>query len=66
MKINRFNLFDISFDILKEPSEVLNDFIIEGRYPTDIPLESITVTTAHQALEALNQISTFVLKKLPR
>jgi len=42
----------------------LNRYITEGRYPGDLPYESIGPKEAKEAIEAAEKIEQFVLKKL--
>lgn len=56
--------YDQSFDELFPLAEVLNRYIAEGRYPGDLPFESIGENEAKEAIEAAEKIEQFVLEKL--
>jgi HEPN domain-containing protein len=56
--------YDQSFDELFPLAEVLNRYIAEGRYPGDLPFESIGENEAKEAIEAAEKIEQFVLGKL--
>jgi HEPN domain-containing protein len=56
--------YDRSFDELFPVAEVLNRYIAEGRYPGDLPFESIGENEAKEAIEAAEKIEQFVLGKM--
>jgi len=43
---------------------LLNRYITEGRYPGDLPFESIGENDAKEAIEAAEKIEAFVLEKM--
>lgn len=55
---------DKSFENLYPDAEILNEYITEGRYPGDLPFESIAEKDATEAIEAAEKIEEFVLAKL--
>ena len=56
--------FDSDFVELFPGAEILNEYITEGRYPGDLPFESIGEKDAKEAIEAAEKIEQFVLQKL--
>jgi HEPN domain-containing protein len=54
---------DETFQQLYPPCELLNKYIVTGRYPGDLPFESTTCEDAGKALEAASAIQKFVLAK---
>jgi len=56
--------YDQNFGELKKEAEILNEYITEGRYPGDLPFESIGENDAKEAIEAAEKIESFVLEKL--
>jgi len=56
--------FDESFSTLFDECELLNEYITEGRYPGDLPFESISEKDAKEATEAAGKIEKFVLDKI--
>lgn len=56
--------YDQSFSELFPQAETLNEYITEGRYPGDLPFESISKAEAEEALAAAEKIAEFVLAKL--
>lgn len=56
--------YDQSFGELFPLAEILNRYIAEGRYPGDLPFESIGENEAKEAIEAAEKIEQFVLRKL--
>ncbi len=51
-------------DWIKEECLLLNEYITEGRYPGDLPFESITEKDARDAIEAASKIEEFVLENI--
>lgn len=58
--------YDVSFDALYPPCELLNGYVITGRYPGDLPFESTTKEDAKLAIAAAREIQAFVLGKKTR
>jgi HEPN domain-containing protein len=56
--------YDQSFGQLLQEAEILNEYITEGRYPGDLPFESIGQDDAKEAIEAAEKIEQFVLGKV--
>ncbi len=56
--------YDKDFSELFPLAEILNEYIAEGRYPGDLPFESIGENEAKEAIEATEKIERFVLGKL--
>ncbi len=56
--------YDDSFDQLIGNGRILNDYIIEGRYPGDISFERIGIEQARTAYEAVKKIREFVEKRI--
>jgi len=56
--------YDDSFEHLFPQSELLNEYITEGRYPGDLPFESIGADDAKEAIEAAEKIEEYVLKNI--
>jgi len=56
--------YDKSFETLYPKCESLNEYITEGRYPGDMPFESIGKDNAMEAIEASETIEKFVLQKI--
>jgi HEPN domain-containing protein len=54
---------DESFQTLYPSCELLNKFIVTGRYPGDLPFENTTGEDAKQAVDAALAIESFVLGK---
>ena len=50
--------------LLKEECALLNEFITEGRYPGDLPFESIGKEEAKEAVGAASRIEEFVMNKV--
>jgi HEPN domain-containing protein len=55
--------YDESFEALYPPCELLNGYIITGRYPGDLPFESTTKDDAKRAIDAALEVEVFVLGK---
>jgi HEPN domain-containing protein len=55
--------YDESFEALYPPCELLNGYIITGRYPGDLPFESTTREDAKQAIDAALKVEASVLGK---
>ncbi len=56
--------YDSTFSALAPLAEILNRYITEGRYPSDLPFEAISKSNAEEAITAAEQIEKFVLQKL--
>ncbi|MBC8234096.1 HEPN domain-containing protein [bacterium] len=56
--------YDASFEHLFPECELLNEYITEGRYPGDLPFESIGEYNAKEAIEAAEKIEEHVLKNI--
>ena len=56
--------YDAGFENFKDECLILNEFITEGRYPGNLPFESITEEDAQEALEAADKIEDYVLEKI--
>ncbi len=56
--------FDSDFEKLKQECELLNEYIEEGRYPGDLPFESIGEKDAGEAIDAADKIAEFVKEKI--
>lgn len=56
--------YDAGFENFKDKCLILNEYITEGRYPGDLPFESITEEDAKEALEAADKIEDYVLEKI--
>jgi HEPN domain-containing protein len=56
--------YETGFEGFKEECLLLNEYITEGRYPGDLPFESITKQDAEEAIEAADKIETFVFEKI--
>jgi len=56
--------YDDSFKSLFSECELLNEYIAQARYPSDLPFESINENDAREAIEAADKIEEFVLKKM--
>lgn len=57
-------IYDKDFSELFPLAEILNEYIAEGRYPGDLPFESIGENEAKEAIEAAEKIEQFVLGKI--
>jgi HEPN domain-containing protein len=55
--------YDESFQTLYPPCELLNKYIIAGRYPGDLPFENTTAVDAKKAVDAALAIESFVIGK---
>jgi HEPN domain-containing protein len=56
--------YESSFQCLFLECELLNEYILMGRYPGDLPFESIGVDDAKKAIEAAEKIEEQVLKNI--
>jgi HEPN domain-containing protein len=56
--------YDLSFEDFYSDCELLNEYIIAARYPTDISFESITKKDAEKAIEAAEKIQKHVKRKI--
>ena len=56
--------FEPKFEDLKEGCGLLNEYVTEARYPSDLPFESIGKDDAREAIEAADEIEQFVLEKI--
>ena len=52
------------FENLKDECGLLNEYITEGRYPGDLPFESIGEDDAKEAIEAAEKIEDYVLENI--
>ncbi len=52
--------YDGDYDQLVEAGRVLNDYIIEGRYPSDISFEAIGIVQAQEAFNVVKSVKEFV------
>lgn len=57
---------DEGFETLYPPCELLNGYIITGRYPGDLPFESTTAQDARRALDAASEVASFVEERVDR
>ena len=55
--------YDESFQTLYPSCELLNKYVIAGRYPGDLPFENTTVVDAENAVDAATVIESFVVGK---
>ncbi|MFQ5676802.1 MAG: HEPN domain-containing protein [bacterium] len=56
--------YDEDFKELLPLAKILNQYITEGRYPGDLPFESISEKDAIEAIEAAEAIEKLVLSKI--
>jgi len=56
--------YDESLEGLFPECEVLNEYITEGRYPGDLPFESIGKSDANKAIDAAKKIEEYVLRRV--
>ncbi|MCL4708861.1 HEPN domain-containing protein [bacterium] len=56
--------YDDSFSEIFPETGILNRYITEGRYPGDVPFESINENDAREAVAAAEKIAEFVLVKM--
>jgi HEPN domain-containing protein len=56
--------FEQGFENLKEECGILNEYITLGRYPSDLPFESIDEEDAREAIEAAEKIEEDVMKNI--
>ena len=56
--------FDTEFETLREECKLLNKFVTEGRYPSDLPWELISVKDARKAIDAADKIAEFVKERI--
>jgi HEPN domain-containing protein len=56
-------IYDNTFQMLYPSCELLNKYIVTGRYPGDLPFESTTGEDAQKALNAAGEVEKFVLEK---
>jgi len=56
--------YDSSFIELSTECSELNEYIVEGRYPGDLPWEGIGKTQAEEAIEAADKIARFVTERI--
>ena len=54
--------YEPGFDDYKDESLLLNEYITEGRYPGDLPFESITKKDAQEAIDATSKIEALVVQ----
>ncbi len=58
--------YDNDFDQLVEAGRILNDYIVEGRYPGDISFETIETEQAQEAYNVTKYIEECVEARLRR
>jgi HEPN domain-containing protein len=58
--------YDDDFDQLVEAGRILNDYIIEGRYPGDISFENIEIVQAQEAYNVAKKIKKFIEARLSK
>ena len=56
--------YDNNFENLLLECELLNEYIAEGRYPGDLPFESIGEKDAREAIDAADKIAEFVKERI--
>ena len=56
--------YDYEFQSLEKECVLLNEYVTEGRYPGDLPFESIGKNEALEAIEAANKIEKLVIEKI--
>jgi len=56
--------FEQGFESLKDECTILNEYILEGRYPGDLPFESIGEDDAKEAIKAAENIEKYVIKNM--
>ena len=56
--------YDQRFKEFFPECKILNEYITEGRYPGDLPWESIGEKEATKAIDAVDRIAEFVSKKI--
>ncbi len=56
--------YDQSFSEIFDETGILNRYIVEGRYPADIPFEMIGEKEAREAIAAAVTIEQFILAKV--
>ncbi len=56
--------YDSAFLQLFPEAEILNDYISEGRYPGDLPWDSIGEAEAQEAVTAADKIAQFAVAKI--
>jgi HEPN domain-containing protein len=56
--------FDASYEQLASECQLLNEYVVEDRYPGDLPFGSITQQDAEEAIESAEKIEAFVLSKV--
>jgi HEPN domain-containing protein len=56
--------YNTDFQTLEKECALLNEYVTEGRYPGDLPFESIGKNEAIEAIEAANKIEKLVLEKI--
>ena len=55
--------YDKEADLLFEDCSILNDYVIDGRYPADISFEEIGAKEAKEAIEKAERIKAFALNE---
>ncbi|MDR4497214.1 MAG: HEPN domain-containing protein [Candidatus Scalindua sp.] len=58
--------YDDDFDQLVEAGRVLNDYVVEGRYPGNISFETIEIVQAQEAYKLAENIKECVVARLGR
>ena len=56
--------YKINIDAIKESVIILNNCIVEARYPSDIDVNLFTQELAEEAVEAAETVSDFVVEKI--
>lgn len=56
--------FNDEFEKLKKECKILNKYITDGRYPGDLPFESIGEKDARDAIDAADKIAEFVMVRI--
>jgi HEPN domain-containing protein len=56
--------YDKNFSRFLPECKLLNEYISEGRYPGDLPFETIDKKDAEEAIEAAEEIANFVTEKI--
>lgn len=57
-------IFDVECKILENECKLLNDYITETRYPSDLPWDSIGEKEAKEAIKAVEIIEQFINKRI--
>jgi len=62
--LNVCTKYDLIFLSLVSDCQVLNEYITEGRYPGDLPFESIGEQDAQESIESAENIELLVMRKI--